>query len=85
LSTLSLEAAPPIVELYQSERASPEIPDIVGRWLAWRLEQLDRLRAGSTIFSANLSRDRAWALLDGICGDLPMLNRWKLSPLDFLW
>jgi hypothetical protein len=77
LATLSLDAIPPIVELYQNEHTGVEIRYQIDQWLAVRLRQLDRLRAGagSTLFSANLSRDRAWALLDGIRADLPELSR----------
>ncbi len=77
LYSLPTEAIPPLVELYQNEQTNIEIRESVGQWLAGRLWQLDRLRAGagSTIFSANLSRDRAWAMLNEIRADLPELSR----------
>jgi hypothetical protein len=85
LYTLSAEAIPPMVELYQREQTNVEVRDSVGLWLAGRLYELDWLRegAGATIFSANLGRDRAWVLLDSIRDTLPgyddSASRWDMD------
>jgi hypothetical protein len=74
LSTLSTDAVPPMVGLYQSAGDDLPLHENVGQWLSMQLYRLDRLREGSgaTIFSANISRGQAWELLDGIRADLPV-------------
>jgi hypothetical protein len=77
LFTLSPEAIPALVDLYQNQQTGMDVRVSVGEWLARRLRQLDRMRdwTASDVFSANLGRDNAWGLLDSIRDELPMLHR----------
>ncbi len=73
LITLSVDATPAMVALYQEKSSNSAIQEEIGQWLAWQLDDLDQLRAGmgATVFSANLSRETAWGLLDGLRDSLP--------------
>ncbi|MFN8561785.1 MAG: DUF4173 domain-containing protein, partial [Anaerolineae bacterium] len=73
LSGFSVDALPVMLRAYQSAETRPELQAYAGQWLARQLSRLDTMRGttGSTIFSANLSRDSAWAALDGIRDSLP--------------
>lgn len=75
LSTFSVDALVPILDLYQTTNV-PDLRESAGQWLRMKLKQLDsiRLTSGSTIFSANLARDSAWAALDAIRDSLPEYN-----------
>ncbi len=71
---LSVDAVPPILELYESDSISYlGTQDSVRRWLEHQLWQLDR-RGGDEMtvffFSAHLSRDSNWSSLDAIRGEL---------------
>ncbi|MCC6804208.1 MAG: DUF4173 domain-containing protein [Anaerolineae bacterium] len=72
LSTFSVDALPPILDLYHTTD-SPDLREAAGQWLRLKLNQLDAIRrtSGATIFSANLARDSAWAALDTIRDTLP--------------
>jgi hypothetical protein len=72
LNSFSVDAAPAILTLYQTTE-SPDLRESAGQWLSWRLALLDAQRqtSGATIFSANLSRDSAWATLNNIRDSLP--------------
>ncbi len=72
LSLFSVDAAPAILDLYQTT-GSPALRESAGQWLAARLATLDWLRrsSGSTIFSANLARDTSWAALNAVRDRLP--------------
>lgn len=72
LSTFSVDALSPILDLYQTT-GSPDLRISAGQWLRLKLNQLDAIRqtTGSTIFSANLSRDSAWSALDALRDSLP--------------
>ncbi len=76
LTTLSADAVPPMVAFYQNANVDSTNHALVGGWLAEQLWELDSLRAGvgSTVFSANLARDRAWAMLDGMRSELPVYD-----------
>ena len=73
LDTFSVDAAPAMLRLYQSPDAAPEMRAEAGQWLAGKLIELDYLRqgSGSTLLSADLSRDTTWAALDAIRASLP--------------
>ena len=73
LTSYSVDAAPAMIALYQAADTTPSAHDAAGQWLTWKLRLLDTERAtsGSTFFSANLSRDAAWAALNGIRDTLP--------------
>ncbi len=75
LNVLSTDAAPAIIDLYQTTLPG-DLHSAAGQWLAGRLYDLDGLRAGigGTIFSANLSRDSAYAALDAIRVTLPQYD-----------
>ncbi len=72
LNLFSADAVPVILNLYETTNA-PDLKGFAGQWLSGTLHRLDAIRAtaGSTIFSANGSRDSAWAALDAIRGELP--------------
>ncbi len=72
LSFLSADAEPTLLALYQTTD-SPSLRAASGQWLAALLYRLDRARQtnGSTILSANLSREAAWASLDSVRDTLP--------------
>lgn len=73
LSGFSVDALPAILAAYQSPGTPPEAHAYAGQWLSAKLNQLEILRqySGSTVFSANLSRDSAWAALNAIRETLP--------------
>jgi hypothetical protein len=73
LRTYSVDAAPAIIALFQAADTPSTMRDAAGQWLRWKLILLDTQRAtgGATPFSANLSRDSAWAALNGIRDTLP--------------
>ena len=73
LRSFSVDAAPAMIALYQAPDTAPTMRDAAGQWLIWKLIALDTERAtsGSTFFSANLSRDTAWAALNAIRDTLP--------------
>lgn len=76
LQSLSVDAVPAMVTLYQESADKPDIYNSVGQWLAKQLIDLDAFRAGegATLFSANWSREQAWRLLDGMRRDLPKFD-----------
>ncbi|MBN1284616.1 MAG: DUF4173 domain-containing protein [Anaerolineae bacterium] len=84
LGTLSVDAVPAIASLY--ETSQPDTPTYrdIGEWLARQLYSLDELRsgAGATLFSAHLSRERAWARLDAMRDSLPLT---RVPPLYREW
>ena len=73
LTDLSVDAVPAMIALYQAENVTPKQHESAGQWLSGKLISLDRQQqnGGSTIFSANLSRDSAWATLNGMRDVLP--------------
>jgi len=73
---LSADAVPAIVEFYGQIEYGSAVHDDVGQWLSMQLYRLDNMRAGSgsSVFSANLSRERAWGLLDAIRAELPQFD-----------
>ena len=71
LRTMSVDAAEPMVKLYQAPRTSDENRLLAGEWLRDKLAQLDRGRASAGLFGYNVSRDNAWALLDPLRGSFP--------------
>jgi hypothetical protein len=68
LQTLSLDAVPAVVDLYDDEGENQ-----LKGWLAEQLYELDQLRdgAGKSVFAANAGRQRAWDLLDPLRDSLP--------------
>ncbi|MBC6936633.1 MAG: DUF4173 domain-containing protein [Chloroflexi bacterium] len=73
LNILSVDAAPAIIPLYTETTDNPAVHDWAGQWLVRKLIALDNLREGdgATVFSANLSRESAWAQLDAARDTLP--------------
>lgn len=74
LNTLSPDMIPVLVPLYvATSESDPQAHRCAAQVLSDHLQRLDSLResAGGTWFSANLSRDGAWALLDPIRDELP--------------
>ncbi|MBI1258275.1 MAG: DUF4173 domain-containing protein [Chloroflexi bacterium] len=73
LSSYSVDAAPPMIALYQAATTPPALQATAGQWLAQKLSLLDyeRQTSGSTFLSANRSRDTAWAALNAIRDTLP--------------
>jgi hypothetical protein len=71
LYTFSADAAPALLRLYDSAREDVLVHEAAGQWLAHQLEDLDALRTTGTVFSANLARNSAWALLNARRDDLP--------------
>lgn len=72
LYTFSADAAPAMLDLYETA-TDEETKTAAGQWLARQLRDLEAARtgAGASIFSANRSRDVAWALLDARRDTLP--------------
>lgn len=73
LDILSADAAPAILPLYAESEAGTQVNQWSGQWLTRKLMMLDNLRegAGATLFSANASREAAWAKLDAVRASLP--------------
>ncbi len=75
LMSLSVDAVPAMLPLYDAleDNPTPDAQATVGLWLASKLYNLDRQRAGmgATIFSANLAREDAWRLLNARRTQLP--------------
>jgi hypothetical protein len=72
LSAFSADAVPAMLQAYHSTD-SLNLESHVAQWLSGALRRLDTQRAtsGATVFSANVSRDTAWAALDALRGSLP--------------
>jgi len=80
LDTFSADATPAILHLYQTSD-KPKLRDWAGQWLALKLIHEDCLHQGdngcyflppgATLFSANVSRDTAWATLNALRASLP--------------
>ncbi|HVU14710.1 MAG TPA: DUF4173 domain-containing protein [Phototrophicaceae bacterium] len=76
LLQFSEDAEPAMLHMYQTTN-SQTLRTASGQWLAHMLMQLDSLRAmgtDSTIFSANLARDSAWASLNAVRASLPTFD-----------
>jgi len=88
LSTFSDDAVPAILNLYQTSD-KPKLRDWAGQWLALKLSQEDCLHQsdtdcgmyinGTTIFSANVSRDTTWSTLNAIRKSLPAYDYKRFS------
>ncbi len=76
LDILSVDALPQISTLYQQSANDPKVHAWSGQWLAAQLQELDQERASTaaTIFSADVSRQEAWAELDQMRATLPAFN-----------
>ncbi len=76
LSDFSVDALPPMLNLYQTTE-SGNLHEAAGQWLAQqflRLDQSHDISSNSTIFSANLARDSAWAALNAVRDSLPKFD-----------
>ncbi len=72
LNTLSADAVPAILTLWQEPQTDPTVNKWAGQWLAKKLTYLDAERAdGQLLSSFNLARQTAWNQLDGIRRQLP--------------
>lgn len=71
LSTLSVDATPAVLNLFEKTE-SAGLHNVAGQWLVYKLMSLDYTHTNdATVFSANLSRDGAWAALNAIRDQLP--------------
>jgi hypothetical protein len=88
LNTLSADMIPALVPLYQeTAERDPQAHDCAAQVLSGHLQRLDNLRegAGGTVFSVNLSRNGAWALLDPLRDQLPAYDLETLYSEDCGW
>jgi hypothetical protein len=83
LNSLSVDAAPAILALYNGLESSSQLHEWAGQWLARQLAVMgwERDGAGGTVFSANVARSTAWAQLAAVRASLPVYD----SSLDWRW
>jgi hypothetical protein len=84
LNTLSADAVPAILPLYNETEAGTKAHDWAGQWLVTQLSTLEGWRASGNITSLNASREAAWAQLDAIRAGLPAYDPYQYwgSPYD---
>ncbi len=70
---LSADAVPAVVRLYEENKTNSEVQQWAGQWLAYQVDQLDRLN-DETVFSFNLARQEARAQLETIRSELPVYD-----------
>jgi ABC-type multidrug transport system fused ATPase/permease subunit len=84
LNTLSADAVPAVLPLYNATEPGTKAHDWAGQWLVTQLATLEGWRASGNVSSFNASREAAWAQLDAIRAGLPAYDPTQYwgSPYD---
>ncbi|MBC7871156.1 MAG: DUF4173 domain-containing protein, partial [Chitinophagaceae bacterium] len=65
LQTLSVDALPAVVALYETAE-NPDLKDQLGGWLVYHRNLLSRAQDDPSVFGFNLAREVAWDQLDDL-------------------